>query len=130
MKLWLSILSAIALAGYLIVSATLLKAEQAEPMRGIFCTSSDSIKAVVLKGKELGGAAQGIEAVNLETPNACIYGVILGKRVEVLDIIDTPDGKLDVTRWEIHAVVTPLGIVPLDHPAILFTLEESIRREA
>ena len=106
------------------------KAQEPEPWRGIFCTTQASIEQVVKKGTELGGAAEGIQAVNLETENACHYGVAIGIKAAAVNTIQSPDGMLDVVPMQIVAVLTPLGLVKLDEPLTWFTLAESTARGA
>jgi hypothetical protein len=107
-------------------------AQEAEPFRGIFCDSADQIRLVVTRGTELGGAAQGIEAVNAEvrkakgenTPAACIHTVITGVRGKELAVIDTPDGKLAIVPFLVTAVRTPFGMIRPDKEMVWFTLAE------
>lgn len=110
------------------------KADKGEAFRGIFCTSQEAMERVVVLGKERGGAQEGIIAVNVETPQACFYGTIIGVRTKIVGTIDSPDGLLDITAWRIlkvvmvadfeHGRMVPVGIEVVDE-VIRYTLEGS-----
>lgn len=102
-------------------------AQEPEPFQGIWCESADQIKQVVAKGTELGGAQQGIDAVNTEvggTTRACVFAVVLGVRGKEQDIVDSPEGKLAVIPFLIVAVGTPMGILPAAEQTVWFTVAE------
>lgn len=116
--------------------ATRAQAQDPEPFRGIFCTSQEAMERVVTLGKEHGGAQQGIIAVNLETPNSCFYGTIVGVRQKIVGTVTDPDTGflLDITTWKILKVVLiadfengrmiPVGLELVDE-IIRYTLEGS-----
>lgn len=106
-------------------------AQEPEPFRGIFCDTREQIERVVTKGTELGGAEQGINAVNAEAklvaanaPNACIFTVIHGVRGKELTVIDSPEGKLAVVPFLVVAVQTPFGVIPAADGTVWYTLTE------
>lgn len=108
-------------------------ADSTERWRGIFCDTQAQVERVVTLGTKLGGAAQGIMAVNAEVggdTQACIYGVVVGIRGKAVSTILTPDGLLDVVPWHIKAVDTPFGLMALPEEQTWYTLVASEERPA
>lgn len=104
--------------------------QEAEPWRGIFCDSQAQIERVVSEGTKLGGAAEGIQAVNAKDgETACVVAVIIGVRGKAVATISTPEGLLDIIPFTVQAVATPLGLIPVEQK-VWFTLAESKAREA
>ena len=78
------------------------KAQEPEGFRGIFCDTPTQIESVVARGgTALGGAHHDIQAVNAAEPEARIVATtIIGIRAERLHAIETPNGLLDIAKWE------------------------------
>lgn len=105
------------------------KAQEAKPFQGIFCESEDQIRKVVSVGTEMGGAIHGINAVNKETgSSACIHVTIVGIRQKSVGSIMTPEGKLDITPFEVKAIMTPFGLVERE-PVVWYSLADPIGQE-
>jgi hypothetical protein len=104
------------------------RGDEPEPFRGIWCDTPQQLEAVVAKGIKLGGAAQGIQAVNAEEPEACSAYVIIGIRRERLHAVETPDGLLDIVKWEVIAVSTAVGFMKMRAGLHWYTLETSVRQ--
>jgi hypothetical protein len=71
---------------------------------------------------------QGIQAVNTEHPDACTVHAIIGVRGERVATLDSPDGLLDIVRWEVLAVRTAIGMLKMRAGLVWYTLEGSIRQ--
>lgn len=90
------------LSAFVVVNA---KAQEPEAFRGIWCTDATSIEKVVTLGTKLGGAQEGIIAVNEEVEGSCFFGSIIGIRQERGKTIQSPDGLLDIVAWKVLKVV-------------------------
>ena len=108
----------------------------AEPQRftGIWCQTREQVERVVVLGSQLGGAQEGIIAVNKEAEGSCFFGQIVGVRQTIVGSIESPDGLLDVTTWNITVVEAVAdfesnrivrGPLPILDEMVRFTLEGS-----
>lgn len=121
----------------LVLLASPASAQEAEPFQGIFCDSPEQLQQVVERGIALGGASEGIQAVNAavkaETGTdkvACVHTIILGHRGKSHSTISTPEGMLDIVPFQVVAVRTPFGMLPAGEDTVWFTLAESSMRGA
>lgn len=116
----------------LLLSTIPAKAQDAEPFQGIFCDTQAQIERVATLGPQLGGAWEGIQAVNKEVGgnnNACIHATIVGVRKTVVGHIQTPEGRLAVVPFEVKAVATPFGLIERAEPTVWFTLADPVGQE-